>query len=175
MKLPISASEDKADDMPVLPLERSVGYQIRRTHRLVQRALQVRIEAHGVTLGMWYFLRALWDEDGLTQRELSTRVGTMEPTTMSAISLMEKSGFVERRRNEEDRRKINVYLTERGRAIERELLPAGVAVVDLATKSFTSRELEMFLGLLHQIQRNLSDDLERHNQLDDQVDLGDAT
>ncbi len=73
--------------MPALPLERSVGYQIRRTHRLVQRALQVRIEPHRVSLGMWYFLRALWDEDGLTQRELSTRVGTMEPTTMAAIML----------------------------------------------------------------------------------------
>lgn len=87
--------------MPALPLERSVGYQIRRMHRLVQRALQVRIEPHRVSLGMWYFLRALWDEDGLTQRELSTRVGTMEPTMMAAS------------------RKINVYLTVRGRALER--------------------------------------------------------
>jgi DNA-binding MarR family transcriptional regulator len=174
MKTSNGANADGTDDMLELPLERSVGYQIRRTHRLVQRALQVRIEAHGVTLGMWYFLRALWDEDGLTQRELSRRVGTMEPTTMSAIALMEKSGFVERRRNEEDRRKINVYLTERGRALERELLPAGIAVVDIATQTFTSRELEMFLGLLREIQKNLSEDLEKHNHLDDEQDLGDA-
>lgn len=160
--------------MPALPLERSVGYQIRRTHRLVQRALQVRIEPHGVSLGMWYFLRALWDEDGLTLRELSTRVGTMEPTTMSAIMLMEKSGFVERKRNEGDRRKINVYLTERGRALERELLPAGITVVEVATRSLTSRELEMLLGLLGEIQKNLSGDLEMLSQLDDHQDLGDA-
>lgn len=140
--------------MPALPLERSVGYQIRRTHRLVQRALQVRIEPHRVSLGMWYFLRALWDEDGLTQRELSTRVGTMEPTTMAAIMLMEKSGFVERKRNGEDRRKINVYLTVRGRALERELLPAGITVVEVTTRSLTSREREMLLGLLGDIQKN---------------------
>lgn len=171
---PPAAKNERESGVPVLLLERSVGYQIRRTHRLVQRALQVRIEPHGVTLGMWYFLRALWDEDGLTQRELSTRVGTMEPTTMSAIALMEKSGFVERRRNEEDRRKINVYLTDRGRALERELLPAGIAVVDLATRTFTPRELEMFLGLLREIQKNLSEDLEKHNQLDDPIDLGDT-
>jgi DNA-binding MarR family transcriptional regulator len=169
-----TADIDRAEDMPVLPLERSVGYQIRRTHRLVQRALQVRIESHGVTLGMWYFLRALWDEDGLTQRELSTRVGTMEPTTMSAIVAMEKSGFVERKRNEEDRRKINVYLTERGHALERELLPAGIAVVDIATRTITSRELEMFLGLLREVQKNLSEELAMLSQLDDQPDLGDG-
>lgn len=140
--------------MPALPLKRSVGYQIRRTHRLVQRALQVRIEPRRVSLGMWYFLRALWDEDGLTQRALSTRVGTMEPTTVAAIMLMEKSGFVERKRNKEDRRKINVYLTVRGRALERELLPAGITVVEVATRSLTSRELEMLLRLLGDIQKN---------------------
>lgn len=159
--------------MPALLLERSVGYQIRRTHRLAQRALQVRIEPHRVSLGMWYFLRALWDEDGLTQRELSTRVGRMEPTTMAAIMLMEKSGFVERKRNEEDRRKIIVYLTVRGRALERELLPAGITVVEVATRSLTSRELEMLLGLLGDIQKK-SDDLEMLSQLDDHQDLGDA-
>jgi DNA-binding MarR family transcriptional regulator len=123
---------------------------------------------------MWYFLRALWVEDGLTQRELSTRVGTMEPTTLSAIAIMERNGFVERRRNDQDRRKVNVYLTERGRALEKELLPAGIAVVEIATRTFTSRELDMFLSLLHEVQKNLSEDLEKHNHVDDEHDLGDG-
>src|SRR5438270_2003283 len=98
------------DDRPSLPLARSVGYQIRATHRLVQRALQARIEPHGVSLGMWYYLRVLWDHDGMTQRELSRMVGQMEPTTLSAIAAMEKEGFVRRVRNAQDKRKMNVYL-----------------------------------------------------------------
>eukprot|EP01037_Dinobryon_pediforme_P044405 gene44405-56149_t len=61
----------------------SVGFQVRMTHRAMQRALQAKISPAGATLGTWYFLRALWDEDGLTQRELADRTGTMEPTTMS--------------------------------------------------------------------------------------------
>ena len=56
-----------------LPFAESVGYQVRTTHRALQRFLQFKIEPHGITLGMWYFLRALWHEDGLTQRELSNR------------------------------------------------------------------------------------------------------
>ena len=47
-----------------LPFEDSVGYQVRATHRSLQRFLQIKIEPYGVTLGMWYFLRALWHEDG---------------------------------------------------------------------------------------------------------------
>jgi MarR family transcriptional regulator, organic hydroperoxide resistance regulator len=71
-----------------LPLEKSVGYQVRMTHRALQRFLQAKIGPHGVTLGMWYFLRILWQEDGLTQRELSNRIGTREPTTLIAIAAM---------------------------------------------------------------------------------------
>ena len=89
-----------------LPFAESVGYQVRATHRALQRFLQFKIEPHGITPGMWYFLRALWHEDGLTQRELSVRVGTMEPTTLSAILIMEKKGLVRRVRDASDRRKL---------------------------------------------------------------------
>ena len=46
-----SASAREAE----LPFAESIGYQIRATHRLLQRFLQVKIEPHGITLGMWYF------------------------------------------------------------------------------------------------------------------------
>ena len=98
-------------DTAALPFEESVGYQVRQTHRLLQRYLQRKIEPYGVTPGMWYFLRALWDRDGMTQRELSLVVGTMEPTTLTAIKAMERSGLVRRVKNADDRRKINIFLT----------------------------------------------------------------
>ena len=148
-----------SEDQPRLPLDRSVGYQIRATHRLVQRALQARIEPHGVSLGMWYYLRVLWDRDGLTQRELSRSIATMEPTTLSAIAAMEKEGLVRRVRNAEDKRKINVFLTRKGRALETLLLPLAIEVVETATRSLTGREEDMLLGMLHAIQRDLQRDL----------------
>ncbi|ASY46667.1 hypothetical protein CJD35_19390 (plasmid) [Sphingobium xenophagum] len=51
------------------------------------------------------------DQDGLTQKELSDLVGTMEPTTLSAIASMEQRGIVARVRNAADKRKINIFLT----------------------------------------------------------------
>lgn len=138
-----------------LPFEHSVGYQIRITHRLVQRYLQSKIEPHGVTLGMWYFLRALWHEDGLTQRELSRRLGTMEPTTLTAIATMEKAGLVSRVRNEADRRKLNIYLTDKGRALKATLLPLAVEVVHNATDGFSPAEVRQFLKFLSAIQQNV--------------------
>jgi len=141
---------------PSLPFETSVGYQIRMTHRAVQRYLQARIEPFGVTPGMWYFLRALWDEDGLTQRELSHRTGTTEPTALNAIAVMERAGFVTRRRNRDDGRKINVMLTSKGRQLKKLLLPFAIEVVDTATRDFSERDKRQFLRQLHLIQRNVA-------------------
>lgn len=147
-------------DGPALPLEASVGYQIRLTHRLVQRALQARIERHGVTLGMWYFLRALWMKDGLTQSELSAMVGTMEPTTLSAVAAMERAGLVQRERHETDKRKVNVLLTDKGQALRSGLLPEAIAVVETAVKSMTEHEVALLLSLLKTVQANLTEEIE---------------
>lgn len=139
----------------VLPFETSMGYQIRRTNRLFSRYLQQQIAPYGLTLGMWYFLRALWEEDGLTQRELSVIVGTMEPTTLTAIRSMEREGLVRRQKNSTDRRKLNVFLTERGRGLKAELLPLARQVVEDAVAGFSEEERRVFLGQLGVMQRNL--------------------
>ena len=149
--------EQDSDPDPRLPLALSAGYQIRATHRLIQRELQARIEPYGVTLGMWYFLRVLWEQDGITQSELSQRVGTMEPTTLSAIRDMEASGFVRRVRHDSDRRKINIYLTGEGQALRDRLMPLAIEVIAKLLHGFTPREITMLLALLECMQRNMSE------------------
>lgn len=149
-----------------LPFDHSVGYQIRVTHRLVQRFLHQKISPHGVTLGMWYFLRALWHEDGLTQSELSTIVGTMEPTTLNAIKAMEASGIVRRVRNEQDRRKMNVFLTPRGRQLQKELMPLAREVVEAAVEGFSQDERRAFMTSLSAIQKNLLGRVEHPGDVD---------
>jgi DNA-binding MarR family transcriptional regulator len=138
-----------------LPLDDSVGYQVRLTHRLIQRELRSRIAPYGVQLGMWYLLRVLWEEDGLTQRQLSQRIGIMEPTTLHTIVAMERAGFVSRIRNLADRRKMNVFLTQKGRELEDVLIPVAMAVVNDAVRGFTDEQIAQFLDFLRTIQRNL--------------------
>jgi MarR family transcriptional regulator, organic hydroperoxide resistance regulator len=143
----------------ILPPSRSVGYLVRQTHRAFTRALQARIAPHGVSIGMWFFLRALWQEDGISQRELSQRVGMMEPTTASALNNMERKGFVRRVRNRSDRRIVNVFLTERGRALRRELLPLAAEVNEAALRGLAVGEVAQLRALLGKIQARLDADM----------------
>lgn len=147
-----------------LPFDVSVGYQIRATHRALQRYLQLMIEPYDVTIGMWYFLRVLWSEDGLTQRELSKRVGLMEPTTLTAILSMEKKGLVRRVRDKKDRRRMHVHLTPKGRALQPDLIPLAREVVATAVQGFSAIETKRLLASLGQVQRNIQATLA---QLDD--------
>jgi DNA-binding MarR family transcriptional regulator len=137
------------------PFSESIGYQVRATHRALQRLLQYKIEPHGITLGMWYFLRALWHQDGLTQRELSNRVGTMEPTTLSAILNMEKKGLVRRARDRDDRRKWHIHLTSKGRAFKGKLIPLAREVVATAVQGLSPGEVTQLLKGLAEVQKNL--------------------
>ena len=66
-----------------------LAHLIRDVSRAQMRSLHVRLTAHGVSFGHWTFLRILWLQDGLTQRELSHLAGVMEPTTLTAVTRLE--------------------------------------------------------------------------------------
>lgn len=133
----------------------SIGFLVRDTHRAFSRALGAAIADAGVTVGMWFFLRALWEEDGLPQRELSRRIGMTEPTTASAIDTMEKRGFVVRRVDRADRRRRLVCLTESGRALKQALLPLAYEVNRTAIASLTAGEVATLRALLSRLKGNL--------------------
>ena len=138
-----------------LLLENSIGYKIRRIHRQFHRLLEVRIAPFGVTVGMWYFLRALWEEDGLKQVDLGARTGVVGPTTVSAVEKLERMGFIERIRSSQDRRVTRVFLTKQGKQLEKKLMPIAIELYNLALGGFTKSEVEETIHNLERILGNL--------------------
>ena len=136
----------------------SVGFVVREVWRSFARCLQPRIAREGVSIGMWFALRMLWDEDGMTQRELGERVGINGPTMVSAINSMERAGLVKRVQNRADRRKINIFLTERGRKLKRKLWPMAAEVLALALSGLTRNQVYSLNKMLMQIRLNLEHD-----------------
>ncbi len=134
----------------------SMGYLCRIAFRGFSRALERRTLPHGVSSGQWRFLRVLWREEGLTQRELSRRVGMREPTTVIALKSLEKSGLVHREPSSEDRRKIHVYLTPKARALRGTLAPHVAEVNAIATQGLTQEEADTLRRLLQVVGRNLA-------------------
>ena len=109
-----------------------LAHLVKDAARALLRALQLRLTAHGVSLGHWTFLRILWEKDGITQRELSEQAGVMEPTTTSALSAMERLGYVVRRKMPGNKKKVFVFLTPRGRLLKAKLVPFAEQVNEVA-------------------------------------------
>jgi len=110
-----------------------IAHLIRDAARGVTRGLQLRLARFDVSFGHWVFLRILWEEDGLSQRELSDRAGLMESTTHTALRRMEDVGYIVRRNKPGNLRKQHVNLTPRGRALKKKLVPLAEAVNEVAT------------------------------------------
>ena len=150
----VADNPHRADDHRPDGVE-TVGYLVRDVHRAFTRALQERIAAHGVSMGQWFFLRALWEEDGLTQSELSQRVGMMEPTTVTALNSMERRSLVQRVRNTHDRRKVNIFLTSKGKALRDVLLPAAEEVNVDAVRGLTAADVKVAIAVLRAMTNTL--------------------
>jgi DNA-binding MarR family transcriptional regulator len=154
-----SASDDRvnsaADASGDLPHHESDGYLVRDAHRAFQRLLERRIAPHGVTRGQWYFLRVLWTKDGVSQRELSERVGMMEPTTVIALRSMEKAGLIRRVRSTDDRRVTLVRLTPKAKRMRDGLLRLAREINAQADAGISSDDIAAFRRVITRMTKNL--------------------
>jgi len=139
----------------VLPPQRSLGNQVRRCHRMFDRMLSARLSRHHLNSGFWYYLRALWIQDGRTQKELSDVTNVRENTTVAMINLMIRNGFVERARDPIDRRKLRITLTARGRKLEAELMHHAIEINAIAAAGIPRAEIETCLSVLSRAAENL--------------------
>ena len=148
--------EDGTAETPLL--EERLARLIRLSARAFNRALQMRLSAHGVSFGQWIFLRILWLGDGVSQRELAERAGLTEPTTHSALLKLEKQGLIRRQNLPGNRRRLHVFLTEAGWALRERLEPLAVDANEAAVAGLDQDDQAELRRMLLTIIENLKAD-----------------
>jgi DNA-binding MarR family transcriptional regulator len=124
--------------------------------RLVQRRFSAKLAPHGITPPQWGVLVALWEQDGLPLSELAKRSYFDGPTMTGIVDRLEAAGLVVRRRDSQDRRVINVYLTDAGRALEQVLPPLSEETNRESLAGLSDEQVEQFCQTLKHIIDNLS-------------------
>jgi len=135
-----------------------LAHLIKDATRGLVRSLQRRLVEHSVSFGHWTFLRILWEQDGLTQRELSEQAGVMEPTALAALHALEKLGYVERKKRPGDAKKIHVTLTPAGRDLKRKLVPLAEEVNRIALRGVPRSHVGITRRTLLAVVENLAID-----------------
>lgn len=129
-------------------------------------AFKRALAKHGVPWSSWYYMRVLWEGDGISQRELTDRVGTMQPNTVSALRQLKRAGLVRVEQSAVERRRTHVWLTPKARRLMARILPDVLGVErEVALGGFSDREEEVLRRLLGKICNNVLRHAERTRQL----------
>jgi len=146
-----------------------LAHLVRDAAKGLMRGLQMRLTEHGVSFGHWTFLRILWEQDGLTQAELSERAGVMEPTTFLALKAMERRGYIRRKKTPDNKKKVFILLTPKGRALKGKLVPLALEVNKVAIHGAGAADVAATRKLLLRMIENLAADeakaLRRSNKI----------
>lgn len=149
-------AKDNVDSEPFCQSSKfSVDYTVHIAHQLLKRELRETLKITDVSPGQWFFLRALWKEDGLTQKELGAGADLTESTTVVALKGMEKSKLIYRVRDAGDRRKVRIYLTETGRGVRENLQQLAWKINERATVGISPKDMRKFYLVMKQITENL--------------------
>jgi DNA-binding MarR family transcriptional regulator len=141
-------------------LDNSLGFLMTRAARGMKRALDAKLAMHNLTSTQYIVLARLWEGDGISITELCDRLSLDNPTLTGIVDRMERDGSLERRRDGDDRRVVNVYLTERGKNL-REVVGSFAEATDAeAWEGFTSTEKRALTDALNLIWKKMNESLD---------------
>lgn len=133
-----------------------VGKHLRRAHIAFARAMRVELATVGLTFGQFVHLERLWTQDGLTQVELSHRVGVEMASSTAVLAELETHGWIRRERGVADRRKIYVHLTGEGRALMEPVLEKVKAVNRTARAGIAAADIAIAFQVLEDFATNIN-------------------
>jgi DNA-binding MarR family transcriptional regulator len=138
--------------------DQTLGFLLADAARAFRRMWSPMIAKHGVSAGMFPFLRIISERDGLTFRELADAVHMRGPTTVDIVKEMESRGLVRRERNADDGRKVNLFLTPAGRRAWARVLPEVASINQHAQSGLTAMEKTELKRLLRRVRANFDTD-----------------
>jgi DNA-binding MarR family transcriptional regulator len=140
--------------VPARPPKTGIGMLLRDADTAFNRYLTARVAEHGVTFGQFQHLRNLWVENGLTQAELSRRIGIEMASSTAILDALEAEKLITRVRNVTDRRKINVFLTPAGATLEAPLMACAADANARASKGLRKAEVAQLFSIAGRIIEN---------------------
>ncbi|NSZ15381.1 MarR family winged helix-turn-helix transcriptional regulator [Agrobacterium vitis] len=132
----------------------SPTYLVSQLAKEFARALQVRAEGLGFSAGQFPILLELWEEQGLTQKQLLERVAVEQATMANTLSRMERDGLIERKPHPNDRRAQLVFLTAKGEGLRDQAISAACEADDALFHGFRRFEKELLLEFIRQALEN---------------------
>lgn len=143
--------------MIIMAADETLDILLRQVCKAQTNKINRILEKVGLHKGQPMMLRRLYRGDGIPQTILAREMIITPATASTMVKRLEKAGFVIRRRDAEDERVSNVYLTEAGREISAHLYGLQNQMDEMVFKGFSNEDKETMRSYLERILDNLAD------------------
>lgn len=131
--------------------ENSAGYLINHMARLFAKELQHRIAPLGIVVGQFPILLELWLKDGVTQKDLLSKIDVEQATLANTLNRMERDGLIRRTKSPTDARAQLIWLTEKAVALRDSAYESAQNVNANALQVLSEPERAQFMGYMRQV------------------------
>jgi|SRR5215469_1836071 len=143
--------------MAEFDLNRSFGFVLFETARLLAKRFDQRAKSLGLTRAQTQLLAYLVSHEGINQAGLAELL-EIEPISLARlIDRMEQAGWVMRRPDPHDRRAWLLFVTEKVKPVFAQMMEVGQEVRAEALAGLRADERDKILELLLRVRRNLSE------------------
>ena len=127
---------------------RSIGYLVRRAGSLVTSQLDEAFSGHGLTFVQWAILMLVREGLARTAAELCKDLVHDSGALTRVLDQLEQRGLIMRCRSCQDRRVVELSLTDEGRRTAESLIPLVAEIYNSMLADFTREETETLIRLL---------------------------
>lgn len=135
----------------MLNIEKSIGFLLAKAYQRACAIFKEEFEGYDLTTQQFGILAFLWQEDGISQAELSSRSQIDRATMGGLIDRLEKEGLVKRQPHPDDRRAYRIRLTSKGKGLEKELSPIANKVMEKFIGKLNDNEVKTLVELLEKL------------------------
>ena len=135
------------------------GFLIGKIKQIQGRVFERLLAEHGIDQfngAQGRILFVLWDDDNKPISELSAKTGLAKTTLTGMLDRLEKSGYIQRVLDPDDRRKVNITLTEAARSLKDSYDAVSAHMNGIFYEGFTETEIKTFEKSLTKLLQNLT-------------------
>jgi DNA-binding MarR family transcriptional regulator len=137
-------------------LDDSLGFILNKTNTKLKNELFQRFKEYDVTPEQWAVLNCLWEQEGVTPKELADRIFKDKPNTNRILEKLQMKELIVRKLHPIDKRAYQIFLTDRGWALKKELIPKVMQLLETAAIGIEKHKVLEMKKLLNQLYDNLT-------------------
>ena len=143
-------SEEKSNN------NRYIAKYISQLYRKSRIFINREVSKYDINSGQFMYLMDLYIQGGKNQEELSERLKVDKGTTARVIKKLEEKDLVTRVKDSSDKRCNRIYLTEKSREVEVNILNAFDEWNKMISENLTVEEEETLRNLLEKVGKNIN-------------------